>query len=71
MPALGLSLDFEWYSPCVRERQMVLEHLDTLSANDLLVLDRGYQDAVSFPTPQSQAPNATNPTCITVNKGFA
>lgn len=42
LPALELSLDFELYSPTVGERQMLFEHLDQLSANDLLVLDRGY-----------------------------
>jgi hypothetical protein len=42
LPGLEMSLDFELYSPSCGERQMLFEHLDTLAANDLLVLDRGY-----------------------------
>jgi hypothetical protein len=42
LPGLELALDFEIYSPSVAERQMLLEHLQSLRKDDLLVLDRGY-----------------------------
>ena len=42
LPGLELALDFELYSPLVGERQMLFEHLESLRADDLLVLDRGY-----------------------------
>ena len=42
LPGLELTLAAELYSPTVGERQMLFEHLDTLGASDLLVLDRGY-----------------------------
>jgi hypothetical protein len=42
LPGLELTLDFELYSPAVGERQMLFEHLPSLRADDLVVLDRGY-----------------------------
>jgi hypothetical protein len=42
LPGSELSLSFELYSPQVGERQMLFEHLDQLTPNDLLLLDRGY-----------------------------
>ena len=42
LPGIEMSLAFELYSNRCCERQMLFEHLDKLSADDLLVLDRGY-----------------------------
>lgn len=42
LPGQELTLAAELYSPRVGERQMLFEHLDTLTPTDLLVLDRGY-----------------------------
>jgi len=42
LPGLEMMLSSELYSASVGERQMLFEHLPRLSANDLLVLDRGY-----------------------------
>jgi hypothetical protein len=39
LPEIGMALDFELYSPWVSERQMLFEHLESLRADDLLVLD--------------------------------
>ncbi len=42
LPSIEMSLAFELYPLRYSERQMLFEHLDQLSAGDLLVLDRGY-----------------------------
>ena len=42
LPGLEMTLSAELYNASVGERQMLFEHLHKLSADDLLVLDRGY-----------------------------
>lgn len=42
LPGLEMTLSAELYNASVGERQMLFEHLHKLSAEDLLVLDRGY-----------------------------
>ncbi len=42
LPGLEMMLSAQLYSASDGERQMLFEHLHKLSANDLLVLDRGY-----------------------------
>lgn len=42
LPDIEMNLAFELYPPRYSERQMLFDHLDRLSADDLLVLDRGY-----------------------------
>lgn len=42
MPGCEMTLKSRLYDPEVGERQMLFEHLDDLSSDDLLVLDRGY-----------------------------
>ena len=42
LPAVEMTLSAELYSASVGKRQMLFKHLQKLSPNDLLVLDRGY-----------------------------
>lgn len=42
LPGLEMTLAARLYSPSTGERQMLFEHLDGLTADDLLLLDRGY-----------------------------
>jgi hypothetical protein len=42
LPGLEMTLSAELYDASIGERQMLFEHLHKLSADDLLVLDRGY-----------------------------
>ena len=44
LPSLERMLSTELYSANVGERQMLFEHLHKLSADDLLVLVRGYPE---------------------------
>ncbi len=45
LPGMELFERFTLYEPVCDERQMLVEHLDTLAADDLLLLDRGYPSA--------------------------
>jgi hypothetical protein len=42
LPGLEMTLSAELYNASIGERQMLFEHLQKLSPQDLLVLDRGY-----------------------------
>jgi len=42
LPGIEMSLVFGLYEQHCSERQMLFEHLNKLSSNDILVLDRGY-----------------------------
>ncbi len=42
LPGLEMALSWQLYSASDNERQMLFEHLQKLSTDDLLVLDRGY-----------------------------
>lgn len=42
LPCIEMTLAASLYHPNTGERQMLFEHLDRLSPNDILVLDRGY-----------------------------
>jgi hypothetical protein len=45
LPGLELFERFTLHEPLCDERQMLVEHLDALAADDLLLLDRGYPSA--------------------------
>ena len=45
LPGLELFERFTLYEPVCDDRQMLVEHLDGLAADDLLLLDRGYPSA--------------------------
>ena len=42
LPGIEMTLAATLYEPTLGEREMLMQHLDKLNANDILVLDRGY-----------------------------